>query len=239
MNLDNNITDRLASLSRGVLGAIPIAGPLVAEVVNSLIPNQRIDRISKFVKCLDERLASFEKQLLTNVFKDPCFIDLLEDGFWGAARAISDERIQYIASVVANGISEETEKTLEAKKFAQILAELNDIEVIILRSYLTHYQEDQDFYEKHKDILGPHAAHLGSSEEEVGKAEIYKSYKQNLLKLNLIKPNFKRPKRGELPEFDDETGMIKASGYKITYLGRMLLVHIGLAETPLKAKKPM
>lgn len=239
MNLDNNITDRLTSLSNGVLGAIPIAGPLVAEVVKNVIPNQRIDRISKFVKCLDERVAGCEKQLLENTFKDPYFIDLLEDGFWNAARALSEERISYIASVVANGISEDSQKKMEAKRFIQILAELNDSEVIILRSRLMHPQEDQDFYEKHKDILTPPVAHLGSSEEEVGNSVIYDSYKQNLAKLYLLKPRFKKPKRGEFPDFDEKTGMIKTSGYEITYLGRMLLVHIGLAETPWKAKEAM
>ncbi len=239
MNLDNNSTDRWASLNKGVLGAIPIVGPLVAEVIGSLIPNQRIDRISEFVKCLHERLACFEKKLLENTFNDPYFIDLLEDGFWSAARALSEERINYIASVVANGISEDIQKKMEAKRFVQILAGLNDIEVIILRSYLKLYMEDQDFHEKHKDILTPTSVHLGSSEEEVAKAEIYKSYKQNLSKLNLLRPNFKKPKSGEFPKFDEKTGMMKASGYKITYLGRMLLVHIGLAETLYEAKESM
>ena len=232
MNLDNNSNDRWASLSRGVLGALPIAGPLVAEVINNFIPNQRIDRISKFVKCLDERLSGLEKQLLENNFNDPYFIDLLEDGFWSAARAISEERINYITSIVVDGISEDKQKNMEAKRFIQILAELNDIEVIILRSYLMHYQEDQDFHEKHKDILAPPVSRMGSSDEEVGKSVMYNSYKQNLVKLNLLKPNFKRPKRGEIPEFDEKTGMMKASGYEITFLGRMLLVHVGLAETP-------
>jgi len=238
MNLDNNITDKVASISKGVVGAAPIIGPLLAEVVGNLIPNQRIDRISKFIRSLDERVAGLEKRPLYSIFNDPYFIDLLEDGFWSAARALSEERIDYIATVVANGISENREKTLEAKRFIQLLAELNDIEVIILRSYLMHPQEDQEFHDKHEDILTPPAAHLGSTEGEVGKSQIYNSYKENLAKLNLLKRRFKRPKRGELPDFDEKTGMIKATGYEITYLGRMLLVHIGLAETPWKAKAP-
>ena len=34
---------------------------------------------------------------------------------------------------------------------------------------------------------------------------------------------FKKPKRGELPEFDEKTGMVKVGGYEITSLGRLLL----------------
>jgi len=41
--------------------------------------------------------------------------------------------------------------------------------------------------------------------------------------MGLLKARFKKPKRGELPAFDDKTGMIKAQGYEITGLGRLLL----------------
>jgi hypothetical protein len=36
--------------------------------------------------------------------------------------------------------------------------------------------------------------------------------------------------RGQLPEFDETTGMMKASGHEMTPLGRMLLREIGLAK---------
>ena len=49
----------------------------------------------------------------------------------------------------------------------------------------------------------------------------------HLARLNLLRPGLKRPRRGEFPEFDEKTGMMKASGYRVTPLGYMLLARIG------------
>jgi len=67
-------------------------------------------------------------------------------------------------------------------------------------------------------------------EEEREAAFIQDSYKAHLVELGLLRPRFRRPGRGELPEFDDKTGMIKAYGHDLTPLGRMLLKYIDQAE---------
>lgn len=36
-------------LAKGIFGTIPIAGPLISEIVGSLIPNQRMDRIERLL----------------------------------------------------------------------------------------------------------------------------------------------------------------------------------------------
>jgi len=38
-----------AILGKGMVGAIPIIGPLAAEIVGAVIPNQRVDRIETLV----------------------------------------------------------------------------------------------------------------------------------------------------------------------------------------------
>ncbi|MEZ4615392.1 MAG: hypothetical protein R2867_07745 [Caldilineaceae bacterium] len=63
------------------------------------------------------------------------------------------------------------------------------------------------------------SAHHGSSQEQVDQATVHKGYRQH--QLDLLRPRFKRPKKNEIPEFDENTGMMKASGYELTALGRL------------------
>jgi hypothetical protein len=42
--------DLVVAFSKGVLGGIPCAGPLLAEAIEHLIPQQRIDRL-RILQC--------------------------------------------------------------------------------------------------------------------------------------------------------------------------------------------
>jgi hypothetical protein len=122
-----------------------------------------------------------------------------------------------------------------------LLEKLTDMEVILLRSNLVQTRgdidADREFREKHAAILAPRDVHLGSSWDEIEEDAIHTSHKQHLVELGLLRPSFKKPKRGEIPEFDAATGMIKASGHTITLLGKIFLRYLNLipewAETEL------
>jgi hypothetical protein len=219
--------DYLAIVSKGTIGAIPIVGPLAAEVIGALIPNQRIERIEALLKALEEKIKEFDKQRLETEFKMPEFIDLLEDGFHQAVRALSKERIDYIATLVSNRLSDEQAEHLKYKKLLSILGQLNDAEVLHLINYSFLEAGDQEFMQKHDNILHPVSAHMGSSQAELDAAAIQDSNKRHLIELGLIRPSFQKTRRGELPEFDDRTGLLKASGNQITPLGRLLVKAIG------------
>lgn len=73
-------------------------------------------------------------------------------------------------------------------------------------------------------------AHLQSTREELDRSIVQKIGEQKLLSLGLIQQRFAKLKKGEFPDFDQKTGMIKSSGTEITPLGRLLLRRIGLAE---------
>ncbi len=227
MKLQPNKTDLAVAVSKGVLGTIPVIGPLVAEVVGTLIPDQRLDRIQRFLEKLEEKVRELDRKRIEKEFRNPECIDLLEDGFYQAARALSEERLEYIANLVAKGISKENTEYIRFKKMLSILSSLNDIEVLFLIMYGRFEIGDRTFMEQHKDVLSPRVATLGSSEEEVEAAFIQDSYKARLVELGLLRPRFNRPRKGELPEFNDKTGMLKASGHELTSLGHMLLKYIG------------
>ena len=104
--LDNRALDYVLNAAKAAVGPIPIVGPLVSELVGVVIPNQRVDRIAKFVAELECRIRALE--LPTRIMKqlnDESFTDLLEEGFRQAARSLSDERRRYLASLICNSLS--------------------------------------------------------------------------------------------------------------------------------------
>ncbi len=82
---------------------------------------------------------------------------------------------------------------------------------------------DQHFEFLSKHNLNKPSVHLGFSQEEVDKHAIHETYEANLGRLGLLNLRFEEPEQEKLPEFDTETGMLKAHGYDITSLGRLLL----------------
>lgn len=226
--MSTNKSDVAVIIGKGLVGAIPIIGPLVAEIVGSVVPNQRVDRIESLLKLLEGKLEEKNISVLESKIMQPEYIDLVEDCFIQASRSLSPERREYIASLLKNSLSEEQAKYIEYKKLLSILGDLNDIEILQLKSYSLYQGEEEynDFWDKHEDVLMPPAVHTGSTEDEHDQYSIFQTYKMRLVSLGLLKIKYKKPKRGEIPEFDDKTGMVKASGHNITHLGQLLLKSI-------------
>lgn len=232
MGNENSKTDLAVSISKGVLGAVPIIGPMMAEVVGSLIPNQRLDRLEKFIMILEDKVFGIDKDKISNRLHNEKFIDLLEDGMLQASRALSEDRKEYIASIIENGIKQDELEYSQNKLILNILSKLNDTEIIVLQSYGIHPGERNEYFEKHKEVLMPPMATLGSSPKVIDDKALFDAQKNHLVRLGLLKLKFKKPKHGESPEFDDKTGMIKAQGYEVTSLGRLVLKNIGLKTWP-------
>jgi hypothetical protein len=222
-------TDIAAIIGKGLVGAIPFVGPLAAEIVGAIIPNQRIDRIETVLRLLETKISEEDKEKVKQRIVSPESVDLIEDGFVQASRALSEERKEYIASLLKNSLTDDQLKHIEYKRLLSILGELNDLEVLILKSltFLHGEEGSNEFWEKHEKALDEPIAYLGSPQEEWDKFEIYKTHKEHLVRLGLLKIRFNKPNKGEVPEFDEHTGMIKAQGYDITSLGELFLRSIG------------
>ena len=183
--MDTKSSDIVAMISKGIVGAIPLVGPLAAEVIGTIIPNQRIERIESFLHILDEKVKSLDAEKLKENFTNPESVDLLEDGFYQAARSLSEDRKHYIASLIKNSLTDEQLKHVEYKKLLSILNQLNDIEILLLQSYSLYGESEHDeFWDKHEDVLMPPSATIGSSREELDKYAIFQTYEncQNLTK---------------------------------------------------------
>jgi hypothetical protein len=221
--------DADTALLKGAIGSIPVVGSILGELVGLILPDQRIDRLEDFVRRLAERLDSLDPEALREQFRDPESVDLFEEGAVQSVRAVSDERRAYIASVVSEGLSGDAKDRIQAKRLLRLLAQIDDDQIIILASHLRKNSHDDEFFERHQAVLHPVSNHLGADQDEMDAAAMYELARAELVQLGLLRANFKSTKKGENPEFDSRTGMVKASGRQITSLGRLLLRQIGVA----------
>ncbi|MDY0282134.1 MAG: hypothetical protein RBR35_16430 [Salinivirgaceae bacterium] len=189
--LDPNSRDRLVSIAKGVAGALPFIGSAVSEIMGSVIPNLRFERVVIFLKTLeekiggiDERLKSFEKNLQTEEG-----IDLLEEGIIQASRAVSEERKQRLARLVGRALSEEELNHQEGRKLLNIYRELTDQEIVWLIYYSLNpvlgKGPHTDWVEKHPEILMPISREMGAPSEQHERGALQDSYKSTLMQLGL------------------------------------------------------
>ena len=230
-NLKSSSVDYSVAIARSVVGLVPTFGPLLGELITVTIPNQRIDRVTKFAEVLESRLNEVEKCLLESNITDDEFTDLIEEGIRQAARSLSDKRRSYIATLITNRLTSDDIDCSESKHLLRILDEINDIEVVWLRSYRRPYHgRDKAFRDIHGDTLTPVVATMGASEEIRTKATLQKSYKEHLCQLGLLEKQYRFDHETSLPEFDRFSGSMKEKGYELTQLGNLLLNEIGLSE---------
>lgn len=230
--LDCKKNDLLVSAGKSILGAVPFAGPLLAEIVDHLVPNQRVDRLTSYVKELETRLAEAEEKTIRASVETPSGLALAEDGFVAASRAVTEERINYIASIVANGLAKGDIDNNRQRYLLGLLSELNDEEVLWLRFFLEPIiGGDKEFREKHKEVFDLARAYIGAPESEHDKSSIQESYKEHLDRLGLVKDHISIDRDTGLPEFDKFSGKPRTSYTSITHLGRMLLREIGMIDS--------
>jgi hypothetical protein len=230
-DLEQDKTDALVATAKSVLGAVPFAGPLLSELVSNLIPNQRVDRLTKYVKELEARLSCIDREKIDNALNSEEGIDLFEEGFIQASRSLTDERRKYVANVVANGVDDETIEYSESKYILKLLQELNEQEIIWLRFFMVPtIGGDEEFRKKHKNILDPVRAHLGSDERTIEKASLQDSYKEHLERIGLIRSHYRMDRNTGMPEFDKFSGKPSVSYRDLTPIGRMILKQIGFAD---------
>ena len=163
-DLGTRASDVAAIAARGLLGAMPCFGALLAEVVSNLIPNQRLDRIERFAMVLHQTLERLghKAEELNDRLTSPEFVDVLEDGMWQASRALSHERLRYIASVLAHGLSEPQLNHARTKKLLQLLDSLTDLDIVWLK-YQSLAEDPKkpeefspevaEFWQRHRGVL--------------------------------------------------------------------------------------
>jgi len=220
--------DYVAAGVKAALSLVPLAGPFLAEIAGSIIPRQRVDRLADFSIQLNERIKELEENRIAAKLNDEEFTDLIEEAIRQAARSTTEERRRYLASLVANSLTSEAIEHAESKYILRILGELNDVEVLWLRSYTKdEMRQGESFCEIHKNVLARRIAFIGCPQEDVDKHALQESYTKHLVQLGLVDNHISKSRDGN-PEFDTFTGELKVSYRHTSSLGRLLLRNIGM-----------
>ena len=225
LQLGPNALDRRVAIYKGILGNIPLLGGLMAEVVGAVIPEQQNDRLRQFVEALEAKIQDLDPEQVEARFQEPEFIDLLQESLTQAVRAIAQERIEHIAAIVHQSLSDQDRRYIHFKKLLYILKELNDLEVLMLCMY--GRRQDNDFWAQHGDTTQVVKPAMGCAQADMDGYLVQAAHRAHLVRLELLRPRFQKPKKGQFPEIDEKTGMMKAQGYDIAPLGRLLLRTIG------------
>jgi len=228
--LANSRIDNAAALARAVFGAAPVVGSALTELVSSVIPNQRVDRLARFARELETRLGALGEEVMRLKLRDESLTSLVEEAMRHVVRSTTQERIRYIAALVSNGINKEQISYAETEHLLRILGELNDVEVIWLRGYLNEtIGSDKAFRELHKAVLEPVRAFIGSDRSVLDKAALQESYKQHLASLGLLAARYRPDRQLARSSVADPGKSLEIAGYRITSLGRLLLRSIDLS----------
>lgn len=133
--MGNSKYDLAASAGRGIASMVPMVGGFLGEIITHLIPNQRIDRVERYLRHLSARLDHLPHDKTDNIAKSPERVALFEDGAILASRAISQDRIERIACLVGEGLSEEEAEAARWRRMLDLVAQLDDQELAILAAY--------------------------------------------------------------------------------------------------------
>lgn len=227
-NLNTNFLDNRVATYKTVVGLVPGFGSILSEIVGAIIPDQRMDRLVKYIKILDEKIRSIDEDLLKLAKSNEQIVDLIEEGFVQASRALTDERREYIANVVINGLTDKEKRYSDSKYILKLLSEFNDQEIIWLCSYMYIGTERyREFIKNHHETLKPISRSTDVSQKEIEEAAIQDAYKNHLERLNLIVSNYKVDKSSNQLILDTN-GKPKLLNIRLTSFGKLLLKQIGL-----------
>lgn len=233
IDLSNSKEDVAAVIMKSIAGIVPFGGAF-GEIISTIIPNQKMERVVDFLKILAYKLENAERRIEQEEVKTAEYADLLEDAINQASRATTPERLDYLATMMKNGVTKEDLDHFAKKRLLSLLGQLNDAEIILLKSYAFRIRHAgvepyKDFYETHKNLLEPlPPARIGSqlSQDVVNQKAMRFNYETNLEKLGLIEDRFENIKEGVLPKFDSKTGRVKSKSRACTSLGMLLLDHL-------------
>ncbi len=209
-----------------------MVGGLVAEAVNHLIPNQKLDRVIDFLKTLEQNLSilNYKLDTLESNLANELGLDLFEDGIVQASRTITKDRRNKLANLLTKSLTQEEIKYNESKQLLNILRELTDPELLWLAYYAKPLDVvDSDDYhkqliEQHPEVLEPARYTIGVGREEYDRGALQNSYINSLVRLGLLK----QKSNAQLVRL----GILKSNKGpdELTALGRLLLRYIEKQE---------
>jgi hypothetical protein len=187
-NLDNDAKDNLiVPTSKIASNFVPIVGPVLAEIVGMLIPNQRQDRIADFLKHLQAIISEDDLERIKTL---PERMEILEEGMLQAGLTPHRDRIPRIAQITAKGITQDEIDRDRISLLLETVKQVNTTDLILLTSYELLRQnpygnnaELEKFQKKHETILIVNGEDYLKRQEKIN---FLKRYETHLVSLGLL-----------------------------------------------------
>ena len=212
IDINTNKSDIAAALARAIIGAAPAIGPLMAEVITNQIPNQKLERVVRFMVVLEDRLGYVEKDVLNQKFLTEEFGDLLEDALPQAARALTEERRQYIANLLTRSLTDDELDHVAQKRLLARLNAVNDAELVLLKFYSLPVGSERDLMISKYPFIRANLAVQSKNQPNTKEDIMFEEYWGHLVMTSLVFGN-------------------QGQEEKPTKLGLVLLNYVGLIDS--------
>lgn len=181
------------AIARAALGSFPPLGPVILELLDVTIPDQRLDRIERLLSIVESRLTNIEAGDIQEKLKSPELADVFEEILRQATKAVTEDRLRYLSAVLEKGLTDEELDHLQTKRLLEILNQLNDAEILMLRSYsephsisrfpcpTTAMQMDAP-----QSPFSSDQFHQSSSDDQAKERAMRQNYRSRLITLGLI-----------------------------------------------------
>ena len=222
-DLEPNKTDVITSVVSTAAGYIPIAGGVISEIIRMVIPKQREDRIVKFLANIDKRLSELEitveksqlifKNTKYGGFTFECLRDVVNDKF--------EEKMVYYQNLYITGITSEEQEMLNMSNLMRLVSDMDYKEILYLKFY---YYADYVDNQKIQEV-----------QQLLNQGSIAPNYTMNMNQKELDNETYKQitlnalVNKGLLERKVEYIGKNRREKikYKLTSLGRLLLIKIG------------
>lgn len=228
IDLNSNKDDNAALLTKTLMNIVP-GGGILAEIVTAYIPNQRMDRIRRTIEVFELKFSHVAADVQDLKDRLESNVEIVEETLRQAGWASSEERREYLASLLVNSLTDKELHLIQKKKILYILGEVNDAEILMLRMYSLSAAAASEFSQRHPELFGSYNPSLGAPQSAHDKSAIREGYRYKLEEIGLIKPTYLDLKNNEIPKFDDR-GRRKPNNFRASNLGRLLLRYIDLGE---------
>jgi hypothetical protein len=164
-------------------------GEQAATFLFAVLGEVRAARVGACLKGVARRLsrsASEFDDLASAPDDGPIRLGLFEGGVRSAEKAVTEDRLDRIAAIVARGLTASGARVEGYQRLLKVLDDLNDVEVIILTS-AGHTKPDRDrFWRHHRASLEYALPTWFSAPEAIAHAALYRSYYSHLERTGLL-----------------------------------------------------
>lgn len=201
IDLQTNYTDKSISILKSAFGLMPIAGPAAIELLGVIIPNQRMDRVVRFVELLNKDLEELREDFESFISKvsEDKYSSLFYKACAASADAYAKERIEYIKNIFIYGMQQVDMQIYKAEGLLNLLNKVTDVEIVYLRFYYL-LKWDIAGMKKYQTMIGLNpiqpCIHGGMSSEEIDDEVAKRIYLNNLVSYGLLETEF--DKKGKL-----------------------------------------